>query len=494
MNNYFNILNFREKLKNLQKCRLMKFEEFNNSLHFLKNKKIVIIGCGSQGFNQGLNMRDSGLNISYALKKESIKNRNLSWQRAYKEKFIIGSYEELIPDADLIINLTPDNNHHNILKKIKFLIKKGAILGYSHGFNIIEEGEEISKDITVIMVAPKCPGTEVREEFKKGFGVPALIAVHQEANNNNYGFQIAKAWATAIGSHKAGVLESSFIAEVKSDLMGEQTVLCGMLQTISILLFEKLLELKQNPLYSAQLIQFGWEYITEALKQGGISLMMDRLNNSNKIHVYKLSSILKEKLKPLFKLHIDNILSGKFSQNLIQDWKNNNNNLLKWRKIYKNNKFEKIKNLQNFDIKEQDYFDQGIFMITTIKSSVELSFELMIESGISPASAYYESLHELPLIANTIARKKLYEMNKVISNTAEYGNYLFTNSAIPLLKKFIKNLTTQDVGISNIKNTSIDNNYLYKINNKIRNHPIEKIGYILRNYMTNIRSSTNFNY
>ncbi|QJC34868.1 ketol-acid reductoisomerase [Enterobacteriaceae endosymbiont of Donacia piscatrix] len=493
MKNYFNNLNFRKKLKNLQKCRLMQFKEFNNSLNLLKNKNIVIIGCGSQGLNQGLNMRDSGLNISYTLKKESIKKKNLSWQRAYKNNFIIGSYEELIPNADLIINLTPDNNHHSVLKSIKSLIKKGATLGYSHGFNVIEEGENLSKDITVIMVAPKCPGTEVREEFKRGFGVPALIAVHQEANNNNYGFQLAKAWATAIGSHKAGVLESSFIAEVKSDLMGEQTVLCGMLQTISILLFEKLLELKQDPLYSAQLIQFGWEYITESLKQGGISLMMDRLNNFNKIHVYKLSLILKKKLKPLFQLHIDNILSGKFSQNLIQDWKNNNSDLIKWRKIYKNNKFEKIKNLKKFDIKEQDYFDQGIFMITTIKSSVELSFELMIESGISPASAYYESLHELPLIANTIARKKLYEMNKVISNTAEYGNYLFTNNAIPLLRKFVNNLTTKDLGIFEIKNTSINNSYLYKINNEIRNHPIEKIGYKLRNYMTNMKSLTNIN-
>ncbi|QJC33670.1 ketol-acid reductoisomerase [Enterobacteriaceae endosymbiont of Donacia provostii] len=493
MNNYFNSLNFREKLKNLQKCRLMQFEEFNNSIAFLKDKNIVIIGCGSQGLNQGLNMRDSGLNISYALKKESIKNKNISWQRAYKNKFNIGTYKELIPNADLIINLTPDNHHHDILKIIKPLIKKGATLGYSHGFNIVEEGENISKDITVIMVAPKCPGTEVREEFKRGFGVPALIAVHQEAHLNNYGFNIAKSWAAAIGSHKAGVLESSFIAEVKSDLMGEQTVLCGMLQTISILLFDKLIKFKQDPLYSAQLIQFGWEYITEALKQGGISLMMDRLNNSSKIHAYNLSLILKKKLKPLFKIHMDNILSGEFSKNLIEDWNNNNKNLITWRKIYKNNRFDQTKNLKNFDIKEENYFNKGIFMIATIKSSIELSFELMIESGISPASAYYESLHELPLIANTIARKKLYEMNNVISNTAEYGNYLFTNNAIPLLQKFINNLTKKDLGILEIKNTSINNSDLYKINYYIRNHPIEKIGYILRSYMTHMKSLNNIN-
>ncbi|QJC33267.1 ketol-acid reductoisomerase [Enterobacteriaceae endosymbiont of Donacia clavipes] len=488
MKNYFNTLNFRRKLKNLQKCRLMQPNEFIQSINDLKNKKIVIIGCGSQGLNQGLNMRDSGLNIFYALKTESIKNKNESWRRAYMNNFVVGTYEELIPTADLIINLTPDKNHHNVLKKIKHLIKEKATLGYSHGFNIIEEGELIPKNISVIMVAPKCPGTEVREEFKRGFGVPSLIAVHQNYDNTNSGFKIAKAWAVAIGSHKAGVLESSFIAEVKSDLIGEQTVLCGMLQTASILLFDKLLKFNINSSYASQFIQFGWEYITEALKQGGISLMMDRLNNFNKIRSYELSLILKKLLKPLFKLHIDNIISGKFSQDLIKDWKNNNQNLNKWRKIYKNNNFEKIKIIKNNYVNEKDYFDKGIFMTALIKSSIELSYELMIESGISPASAYYESLHELPLIANTISRKKLYEMNKVISDTAEYGNYLFTNKAIPLLQEFMKSLTKEDLGIVKIDNKFINNIYLRDINYNIRNHPIEKIGYVLRSYMIHMKT------
>lgn len=90
-------------------------------------------------------------------------------------------------------------------------------------------GEQIRKDITVVMVAPKCPGTEVREEYKRGFGVPTLIAVHPENDPKGEGMAIAKARAAATGGHRAGVLESSFVAEVKSDLMGEQTILCGML-------------------------------------------------------------------------------------------------------------------------------------------------------------------------------------------------------------------------------------------------------------------------
>ncbi len=101
-------------------------------------------------------------------------------------------------------------------------------------------GEQVRKDITVVMVAPKCPGTEVREEYKRGFGVPTLIAVHPENDPKGEGMAIAKAWAAATGGHRAGVLESSFVAEVKSDLMGEQTILCGMLQAGSLLCFDKL--------------------------------------------------------------------------------------------------------------------------------------------------------------------------------------------------------------------------------------------------------------
>ncbi len=152
------------------------------------------------------------------------------------------------------------------------LMKKGACLAYSHGFNIVEEGQQIRKDLTVVMVAPKCPGTEVREEYKRGFGVPTLIAVHQENDPNGDGLEIAKAYAAATGGDRAGVLESSFVAEVKSDLMGEQTILCGMLQTGSILCFDRMVAEGIDRGYASKLVQFGWETITEALKQGGITL------------------------------------------------------------------------------------------------------------------------------------------------------------------------------------------------------------------------------
>ena len=175
MKNYFNQLSIREQQIELGKCRLMKRSEFANGVNKLLNKKIVIVGCGSQGLNQGLNMSDSGLNISYALRDSAISEKRISFQNAINNNFSIGNFNQMIPSADLVINLTPDKNHSSVVEEVIPLMKQNAIFSYSHGFNIVEEGVEIREDITVIMVAPKCPGSEVREEYKRGFGVPTLI-------------------------------------------------------------------------------------------------------------------------------------------------------------------------------------------------------------------------------------------------------------------------------------------------------------------------------
>ena len=240
MSNYFNTLPLREQLNQLGVCTFMDISEFGDGVNVLKGKKMVIIGCGAQGLNQGLNLRDSGLDVSYALRSEAITEKRASWKNATENKFVVGTYEELIPNADLVLNLTPDKQHTAVVNAIIPLMKKGSTLSYSHGFNIVEEGMQIRKDVTVIMVAPKCPGTEVREEYKRGFGVPTLIAVHPENDPEGKGLEQAKAYAVGTGGHRAGVLKSSFVAEVKSDLMGEQTILCGMLQTGSILCFDNL--------------------------------------------------------------------------------------------------------------------------------------------------------------------------------------------------------------------------------------------------------------
>ncbi len=487
MANYFNTLSLRDQLEQLGKCRFMDASEFEDGVNALIDKKIVIVGCGAQGLNQGLNMRDSGLDISYALREEAIKEQRASYKNATANGFTVGTYTELIPTADLVLNLTPDKQHTNVVQTVMPLMKHGATLSYSHGFNIVEEGTKIREDLTVIMVAPKCPGTEVREEYLRGFGVPTLTAVHPENDPEGKGWAQAKAYAAATGGHRAGVLESSFVAEVKSDLMGEQTILCGVLQTGSILCFDKMVEKGIDANYAAKLIQYGWETITEALKHGGITNMMDRLSNPAKIKAYELSEELKSIMQPLFEKHMDDIISGHFSKTMMEDWANDDVNLLKWRAATGETAFEKTP-LTADEISEQEYFDHGVLMVAFVKAGVELAFETMVSAGIIEDSAYYESLHELPLIANTIARKKLYEMNRVISDTAEYGCYLFDHAAKPLLTDFMKSVDTDIIGTSFSKSNQVDNAKLIAVNEAIRSHEIEAVGKRLRGAMTAMKS------
>ena len=138
-------------------------------------------------------------------------------------------------------------------------------------------------------------------------------------------------------------------------------------------------------------------------------------------------------------------------------------------------------------IPEQEYFDHALVMVAMCKAGVELAFEEMVNVGLKPESAYYESLHETPLIANTIARMKLYEMNSVISDTAEYGCYLYDQACRPLLADFMKKVDTDVIGTKyNTGGNGVDNRALNAVNEAIRSHPVEVIGKELRGYMTDM--------
>ncbi len=488
MANYFNTLPLREQLNQLGVCEFMDNSEFANGVEALKGKKIVIVGCGAQGLNQGLNMRDSGLDISYALRGAAISEKRASWKNASDNGFTVGTYEEVIPSADLVINLTPDKQHTAVVTAVMPLMKKGSALAYSHGFNIVEEGMQVREDITVIMVAPKSPGSEVREEYKRGFGVPTLIAVHPENDPEGKGWDYAKAYAVGTGGDRAGCLRSSFVAEVKSDLMGEQTILCGLLQTGSILCFDKMVEKGIDKGWAAKFIQHGWEVITESLKHGGITAMMDRLSNVAKVECFQISEDLKDIMRPLFQKHQDDIISGEFSSTMMKDWAEDDKNLLNWRALTGETNFEKTEPA-NVEITEQEFYDKGLLMVAMVRAGVELAFETMTEAGIKEESAYYESLHETPLIANTIARKKLFEMNRVISDTAEYGCYLFDHACKPLLADFMETVETDVIGndYNAGKSNGVDNVTLIAINSMIRNHPIEEVGEFLRGAMSEMK-------
>jgi ketol-acid reductoisomerase len=244
-----------------------------------------------------------------------------------------------------------------------------------------------------------------------------------------------------------------------------------------------------DPGYAAKLMQYGWETITEALKHGGVTNMMDRLSNPAKIRAFEMSEQLKDLLRPMFRTHQDNIMSGNFSQTMMADWANDDADLLKWRAETAESGFEK-QPITETEISEQEYFDNGILIVALVRAGVELAYETMVEAGIIEDSAYYESLHEVPLICNLIARKKLYEMNVVISDTAEYGCYLFDQKARPFLaEKFMPNIKADVIGRGmSLNDNSVDNHQLVQVNAAIRDHSIEVVGRRLRGYMTGMKA------
>ena len=195
--------------------------EKDASLNPLKDKTIAVIGYGSQGHAQAQNMRDSGLNVIVGLR-----SGGESWERAKKDGFKVYQISEAAKKADVIFVLVPDMVQPDIYKQsIAPYLSEGKTLDFAHGFNIRFKQIVPPKNVDVIMVAPKSPGIRLRETYQNGFGVPALVAVYQ--NPSGKAIETALAAAKALGSTRAGVIETTFKDETESDLIGEQTVLVG---------------------------------------------------------------------------------------------------------------------------------------------------------------------------------------------------------------------------------------------------------------------------
>ncbi|HYQ57200.1 MAG TPA: hypothetical protein VEP89_07610, partial [Draconibacterium sp.] len=183
------------------------------------------------------------------------------------------------------------------------------------------------------------------------------------------------------------------------------------------------------------------------------------------------------------------IMDGTFSSTMMKDWADGDKNLLEWRAATGETAFEKTP-AGDVEITEQEYFDNGTLLVAFVKAGVELAYDVMVESGIKGESAYYESLHETPLIANTIARKKLFEMNRVISDTAEYGCYLFDHACKPLLADFMSKIETNVIGknFNDGIDNHVDNKELIEVNDEIRYSDVEIVGAELREAMESMKS------
>ncbi|MHB0867291.1 MAG: ketol-acid reductoisomerase [Thermoleophilia bacterium] len=217
------------------------YYEKDANLDLIKDKTVAVIGYGSQGHAHSLNLHESGINVIVGLRQESA-----SWKEAEKAGLKVMKVDEAAAAADMIMILTPDHSQAKTYrKKIADGLKPGNVLMFAHGFNIHFNQILPPADVDVIMVAPKGPGHLVRRQYQEGRGVPALIAIHQDASGKAQ--DLALAYAKGIGATRAGVIETTFAEETETDLFGEQAVLCGGASELVRAGFETLVEAGYQP-------------------------------------------------------------------------------------------------------------------------------------------------------------------------------------------------------------------------------------------------------
>ena len=284
-------------------------------LNLITDKKIAVLGYGSQGHAHAQNLRDSGVkDVAVALRPGSG-----SAKKAEGAGFTVLSNAEAAKWADILMVLAPDESQAKIWNEdLKDNMKPGAALAFGHGLNIHFGLIEPRPDIDVIMIAPKGPGHTVRSEYQRGGGVPCLIAVHQDASGN--GHDIALAYASGIGGGRSGIIETNFREECETDLFGEQAVLCGGISHLIMAGFETLV----NAGYAPEMAYFEClhetKLIVDLLYEGGIANMRYSISNTAEYGDYHTGPrIITEETKAEMRRVLEDIQAGRFVQRFMTD-------------------------------------------------------------------------------------------------------------------------------------------------------------------------------
>lgn len=281
----------------------------------LKDKKVAVIGYGSQGHAHSLNLRDSGIEVAVA-ELEGTDNYKLAQQHGFSP----GDIKTALQDAALIIVTVPDEVQAKVYQtEIAPNLKPGQTLGFCHGFNIHFKYIVPPKDVNVVMVAPKGPGHLVRSEYEKGAGVPNLVAVQQDATGTAK--QIALAWANGIGGARAGVIQTTFKEETETDLFGEQVILCGGLTSLIKAAFETLVEAGYQPEIAYFECMHEVKLIVDLIYQGGLSYMRYSVSNTAEYgDLTRGPRIITKKTKAEMKKILGEVTSGAFAKEWVAEY------------------------------------------------------------------------------------------------------------------------------------------------------------------------------
>ena len=285
------------------------------NLDIIKEKKVVIVGYGSQGHAHANNLKDSGGNVTVALRKESV-----SWAKAEAAGLNVQEVSDAVKDADMVMILMPDELQSATYKsEIENNIKEGAVLAFAHGFNIHFDMINPREDLDVIMVAPKGPGHTVRSEYERNAGVPCLIAVDKDSTGN--ATQLGLSYASALGGGRAAIIETTFKEECETDLFGEQAVLCGGVVELIRNGFETLVEGGYAPEMAYFECLHEMKLIVDLMYEGGINNMNYSISNTAEYGGYVSGpAVVGSESKVAMKKVLENIQSGKF----VKDWMNEN--------------------------------------------------------------------------------------------------------------------------------------------------------------------------
>ncbi|WP_028107961.1 ketol-acid reductoisomerase [Ferrimonas futtsuensis] len=282
----------------------------------LQGKTVAVLGYGSQGRGQSLNLRDSGVNVVIGLRPGGA-----SWKQAEEEGWQPVPFAEAVRDADVVMVLIPDMAQADCYKEhIEPNIKEGAMLMFSHGLNVHYGMIEPAANIDVTMVAPKGPGYLVRTEYEKGAGVPCLMAVHQDATG--YAHARALAYADAIGGTRGGVLTTNFKEETETDLFGEQAVLCGGAVAMVRKGWETLVEAGYQPELAYFECLHELKLIVDLLYEGGISRMHEFVSDTAAYGALTRGDrIVDDRAKETMKQVLAEIQSGEFTRQWVEEYK-----------------------------------------------------------------------------------------------------------------------------------------------------------------------------